>query len=357
MKNFIFLFLVMAMLFPDIGYGEALFEDVHAVAMPKKFSYRGMPGDIIELKDGSLLMSYTIDGKGGGIAAKKSVDKGKTWGQQFMLVPHKESSAPQGWYAHPSFLRLPNDDIFLAYVYSAETKPYYVHNYYRRSKDDGKTWSHQYILTPYLGQVAMHNDKFCLLSSGRILAPVEYKRKRPSSADHSDFAAATFYSDTNGHSWFMSNEINVLPIEAQEPHVVELKDGRVLLVFRTYSGFIGRAYSSDGGKTWSKGELLKDVKMSKNASAISVDRIPSTGDLLMIRATGRGCENKRCRTPLVSAISKDEGQSWIYEKVMFGGDEDYGYQSVTFVDDLALMSYHRTDGLHVARISIDWFYE
>lgn len=29
---------------------------------------------------------------------------------------------------------------------------------------------------------------------------------------------------------------------------------------------------------------------------------------------------------------------------------------MTFVDDMALISYHQRDGLHVARIGIDWLY-
>ncbi len=332
-----------------------LFEQIHAVPMAKgKYGYRSWPGDIVELKDGRLLMAY----KNEGIAARTSEDRGRTWSDEFMLVPNPRPPSLQGYYCHPSFLRLPNGDMLLSYIYNAQTIPYYGHNYYRRSSDEGRTWSEQYVLTPYAGYIIVHNDKLRLLSDGRIIAPAEYKKHRPSSADHSDYAAVTFYSDTDGYSWQMSkNDVDVLPHEAQEPHVVELKEGRVMLLFRTYSGYVGRAYSADRCETWSAGELVEDLPLSKNASALTIDRIPTTGDLLLMRCTGEGGPEGRYRTPFVAAISQDDGQTWIHERVIAGDpDEDYGYQSVTFVEDMAIVSYHTRDGLYVARIGVDWFY-
>ncbi|HIG18588.1 MAG TPA: exo-alpha-sialidase [Candidatus Handelsmanbacteria bacterium] len=112
-------------------------------------------------------------------------------------------------------------------------------------------------------------------------------------ADHRDYATIVLYSDTDGHSWQISdNDIDVLSHESQEAHVVELHDGRLLLMFRTYSGSVGRAWSSDRGQTWSEGKY---------------------------------------RTPLVSAISQEEGWSWGQERILEGDkDDDYGYQSVLF---------------------------
>jgi hypothetical protein len=37
-------------------------------------------------------------------------------------------------------------------------------------------------------------------------------------------------------------------------------------------------------------------------------------------------------------------------------DDDYGYPSLTFLNDMALVSYHKRDGIYAARIGIDWFY-
>ena len=349
------LIVALLLLLATAGFGEPFFEDVHVVPMPlAEWGYRGMNGDILELKDGTLVYCYTNNG----IAARTSEDKGRTWSEEFVLVPNPGPPTTQGYYCHPSFLRLPNGEILLSCIYGAATTPHFENNHYQRSNDEGQTWSEQFIVTPYPAYTIMHNDKLRLLSTGRILAPAEYKKHRPSEADHSDYVSLVFYSDTNGYSWLVAkNDIDALPHEAQEPHVVELKDGRVMLMFRTYSGFCGRSYSADGGETWSPPELVKDLKMTPNTSAITVDRIPSTGDLLLIRCVGRG-EGERTRTPLVSAISKDDGQTWINQRVIGGEpDNDYGYQCVDFVDNMALIGYHKRDGLWLARISLDWFYQ
>jgi len=90
------------------------------------------------------------------------------------------------------------------------------------------------------------------------------------------------------------------------------------------------------------------------SGAVTITRLPSTGDLLLIRITG-GKDRKR--SPLTCMISKDEGETWLNPRnIADDPDGDYGYQSVTFVDDLAIISYHALDGLHVARIGTDWFY-
>ena len=333
---------------------QPLFEDVHVVKVePGEYGPRGMPGDITVLGDGSLLMCYTLDG----IKARKSTDEGRTWGEEFTLVANPAPPSTQGRYCHPSFLQLASGDLLLSYIYAADTLPYHGHSYYKRSADDGQTWSEQFCMTPNSGYNLMHNDKLKQLSTGRIIAPVEYKKQWPSEKDHNGYVCIAFTSDDNGYSWQRSaNDVDILPHEAQEPDVQELKDGRVMMTFRTYSGCMGQAFSEDGGTTWSEGELLEDLKLPRSG-AITLTRIPSTGDLLLIRITG-GSPNKRlARSPLTAMISRDDGETW--ENPRSIGDDpegDYGYQSVTFVGDVAIVSYHALDGLHVARIGADWFY-
>jgi sialidase-1 len=352
--------IMLVLLVGKYSYGASLFEDAHVVKMPKgKYGPRSMPGDIVELKDGTLLMCYTMSPSWGpapfGIVARKSSDKGRTWSDPFSLVPNPQPPSTKGYYCHPSFVRLPNGDILLSYIYAAEALPYYGHNYYKRTANEGLTWSEQFVMTPHPGYVIMHNAKLLRLSTGRLIAPTEYKARWPSTNDHGGYVSLVFYSDDQGYSWQVArNMIDMNPHEAQEPHVVELKDGRLLLMFRTYSGSMGRAYSTDKGETWSKGELVKELSLPRSG-AVTVTRIPSTGDLLLIRITGAGKEGKR--TPLTSAVSRDEGATWTNERHIAADPEgDYGYQSVTFVDNVAVISYHALDGLHVARIGPDWFY-
>ena len=102
------------------------------------------------------------------------------------------------------------------------------------------------------------------------------------------------------------------------------------------------------------GEHLRDLKLPPNSSALNVKRIPSTGDLLLLRCAD-GVDRRR--TPFVSAISRDDGNTWTDERVIMGDpNDDYGYPSLLFLDGTAVISFHKRDGLYVARIPIDWFY-
>ncbi|MGC9320330.1 MAG: sialidase family protein [Armatimonadota bacterium] len=352
----------MLLLLPVAACAEALFEDQLIVPVPESWhGPRGMPGDLIELTDGRLLLAYTrygyaAGGKETGIWARTSDDRGQTWSEEYPLLLDPGPPSENGRYAHPSFLRLPDGDLLMSYIYDVSVDPGYGHTYYRRSDDDGETWSDQFILTPHPERMLVHNDKLVLLSDGRIIAPAEFS-PGAQQGSHSNYVSTAYYSDNNGYAWRMSQSIIRANYEVQEPHVVELRDGRLMMMFRTYSGFCGRSYSEDRGQTWSEPEALEDVPMTPRASAITVDRIPSTGDLLLIRCRGLGQE-ERARTPLVSAISTDEGETWEHERVLFGEpDGDYGYQSVDFVDDMVILSYHQRDGLHVARIGVQWLYE
>jgi hypothetical protein len=210
------------------------------------------------------------------------------------------------------------------------------------------------MVTPQPGYVLVHNAKFLVLSSGRIIAPVSYKKHglRIPVDDHGGYVCCSFYSDDNGYSWLRSkNDVDVLPIEGQEPHVVELKDGRLMMLFRTGSKYVGRAYSDDGGETWSEGELVKALPMPRMCP-LTVDRIPTTGDLLLTL-----CSGPRGRTPLFSMISRDDGETWTNRRnILDDPDTRYGYQFVEFLDDEVLVVTAGGLGVQVVRMGVDWLY-
>ncbi len=339
----------------------ALFEDVHALKLEKKtHGYRGNNGDFLELVDGAVLYAYTDTN--GNLAAMKSKDQGRTWGEATVLLP-KPAPPAKGRYVHPSLLRVEGGDILLAYIYSTHpTTPYHGHNYYRRSSDEGQTWTDQFVMTPYPGYVIAHNDRLFTLSTGRIVTMAEYKAHWPSSRDHSGYVGIAFFSDDGGYSWQASkNTVDMMPIEVQEADGVELKDGRVLMFARSYSGHPVRAYSEDGCETWSKGEVIEELDMPY-AGLPTVRRIPNTGDLLFIWISEKSVDAQnpkvKRRCALSSAISTDEGKTFIHQRnIVRDPEDDFGYQCIHFFDDnTVLLGYHARDGLHAARIGVDWFY-
>ena len=351
---------IVLMMVTASALGEGLFEETLAVEVEKGLrGPRGMPGDIVQLADGSLLMAYTRDE---GIVGIKSTDVGKTWGEPLVMFPNPGPPA-KGRFGHPGFLRLANGEILISYIHSLHpATPYFATTYYRRSADEGRTWTEKFILTPHPGYVLVHNDRLFTLSTGRIVAMAEYKAHMPSTRDHSGYVGLSFFSDDQGHSWQVSkNVVDMQPVEVQEADAVELKDGRLMMFARTYSGFPVRAYSSDRGETWSEGEPMKQLEMPY-AGLPTVRRIPSTGDLLFVWISERSVDKddpkiaRRCA--LSSAISKDEGQSFEHQRnIARDPEDDFGYQCIEFIgDDLAVMAYHARAGLRVARIGIDWFY-
>ena len=66
--------------------------------------------------------------------------------------------------------------------------------------------------------------------------------------------------------------------------------------------------------------------------------------------------SRRCA--LSSAISRDEGKTFIHQRnIARDPDDDFGYQCIEFLEGgPAIIGYHCRDGLRVARIGIDWFY-
>jgi sialidase-1 len=360
---------------------QTAFEDVVAFKVDPPAFTRGVNGDMIELSDGRLLYAFgdTPDGPEGMLACY-SHDRGRTWSEPRTLLPMPDKAlrCPGGeWASTPSFLRRRNGQLMMSFIWAVNESDPYGHTYYRISLDDGQTWSDPKVITSSDSLYTLvHNNKLLRLSDGRILAPAEIRIDVGLNDDHRGYVSTAWFSDDDGHIWKRSdNVVDMLAqgVEAQEPHVVELKDGRLLMLFRTYSGFVGQSYSQDRGRTWSPGEKVDALPLPAGSSALHVSRIPSTGDLLLVRCIGNGGKrpdehprvfNRRdghkhpIRTPLTSCISRDEGRTWTHERIIAGDPYgDFGYPCVLHLDDVTLIGYHAFDGLHVARVTPDWFYE
>ncbi|MBN2292405.1 MAG: exo-alpha-sialidase [Pirellulales bacterium] len=375
----------------DAGKGPANFEDHIIVPLSPNQVHRGITGSILKLKENSLLFAYSFSAEeplskrypGGGIAARKSKDLGRTWSEASILQPRVGA----GETIHPSLLRLPDGKILLAYdVQNLTTDDTNVggdqHMYVRVSSDEGKTWSEQMSATHMPGICHTMPGKMVLLSTGRIILPVE--SSWPVDGNH--FVSLCFYSDNNGSIWWPSkNHVEFDPDdkkhpEASEPSVVELADGRLIMICRTQRGYLARSYSQDMGLNWSKPELITDLHCSP--SGFHVVRLPTTGDLLAIYCNNPHTvewlegTNKtkvdvaqlknyplgRVRAPLSTAISRDGGKTWHHHRNITNDPKgvygDYGYPCVTFLDQgkILLINYHAIDGIHLARIGVNWFY-
>lgn len=323
---------------------------------------RNTEGSILRLGDDSLLFAVTQFVGGGSdfskarIVARRSRDGGRTWGPPKVL---QESTGKMNVMS-VTLRRLnhPNDDT-IALFYLQKNSFDDLRVYVRFSTDEGKTFGESIRVTTEPGYHVLNNDRVTQLASGRLLVPVA------STADVrkvNHFVSYCWMSDDAGKTWRKGKgQVDQPKRGAMEPEVIELRDGRVMMIVRNQLGYIGVSYSSDEGDTWSKPGRLSDLKAPEAPSTLR--RIPSTGDLLLVWnnnfTAGAGHSGKR--TPLTAAVSSDEGKTWRnIRNLETRTDRTYAYTSLTFVKDHTVMSYWERDGSRFSTrfrsLPTSWFY-
>ena len=335
---------------------------------PNEGNPRNSEGDIIELKDERLCLIYTrfTGGSGDHAAAdlvmRISEDDGKSWSDDHVVVEH-----PGGLNVMSvSLLRLANGNIALFYL--RKTSKEDCRPLMRISSDEGKTWSQPTVcITDKVGYYVLNNDRAVQLRSGRLILPVAW-HQGPGQARDTAGIIMCYLSDDNGKTWRRSKDSfkGYAPdgkrITVQEPGVVELKDGRLMMFMRTNAGSQYICHSHDSGETWSKAQ---PSSLASPLSPASIKRIPWTDNLLCIWNDHSGLHRYPAgrRTPLCVAISKDEGKTWSRSRIIEGDPEGwYCYTAITFVDDQALLAYCAGDRkigglnrLKVLAVPKDWF--
>jgi len=341
---------------------EVVVQDVFPAT---KENPRYSEGSIIALRNGSLLFATTefIDSSSdfakARIIGKTSTDGGRSWSQARVLQENiggkNVMSVTLRFLGEKLEEKTP-----LAMFYLVKNDLNDLKAYVRLSTDDAKTFGEPILVTQGDGYHVLNNDRITRLSSGRLLVSVAWTSD-VRQVNH--FTSFCFFSDDNGKSWERGKgSVDYSKRGAMEPEVLELKDGRVLMIIRTQSGYIAASYSSDDGETWSQ-PTSWGVRAPEAPSTLR--RIPSTGDLLLIwndtYSQGKGHGGRR--TPLTAAISSDEGKTWRLKKQLeTDPDSTYAYTSLMFHHGRAVMSYYvgEKNGFYSTRfrsLPIAWFYQ
>ncbi len=319
---------------------------------------RNSEADAVVLRDGRILFAWTEfigDGKSdwttARLSARISSDQGLTWGDRFTL---QENIGAMN-VMEPDLLRLKSGKIL--FIFCRKNSPADAAPFVRISRDDAKTFSPPVpmAITPSPSYTGFNHDRAIQLKSGRILMPLFFTSDYRTDPH---IRSRVYYSDNEGASWKPSETILDLPQSkagAQEPGVIELLDGRVMLWVRTDLGRIYRAYSRDKGKTFS--ELKPIPELDSPLSPQSIKRHPKSGDLVLVWNNA-----VKTRTPLSAAVSSDEGLTWKHVKVIDEvPGETYAYTSIEWLRDKALLSYYvGAEGrwaLRMKLLPLNWFYE
>lgn len=331
---------------------------------PSSNNPRNSEGDFIKLENGRILFIYThftggtADDASAYLASRYSDDGGVTWSQQDQLVLANEAVFN---IMSVSLLRLPGGEIALFYLRKnaeGDCVPLV-----RISTDEAQTWGPAKVCVNEPGYYVMNNDRVVQLSGGRILLPLALHFT--AAGQLSDTAQIFCYcSDDNGKTYFKSGSAaNPEQVVTQEPGVVELKNGRIMLFCRTESGVQYLSYSNDRGATWSP---LQASIIKSPLSPASIKRLPTTGDLLLVWNNNyKPVMDGGKRTPFNLAISRDDGKSWERIKNIESDPAGwYCYTAIEFVGDDVLLGHcagntRFSSGLattHITRLSRNWIY-
>jgi Neuraminidase (sialidase) len=263
-----------------------------------------------------------------------------------------------------SLLRLQNDEIAMFYLRKNDTDDCIP--YMRISTDEAKTWSEPTgVITDKEGYFVLNNDRVIQLQDGTLMLSVA-KHAGPDMEWRSGAELYAYISEDNGKTWQSSEQVpNPEDIVLQEPGLVELNDGSILMVIRSNAGVQCYSYSEDKGQTWS---AVEKSNLVSPVSPATIERIPGTGDLLAVwnNNLADDPEIAKLRTPLNSAISRDEGKTWTNVKTLESDPDGwYCYIAMDFVGDDVLLGYcagNRPEGTglsvtNISKINKDWFYE
>lgn len=319
-------------------------------------------GSMVELNNGDLLLAVTEFIGGGSdfsrarIVGRRSSDGGASWGDSVVL---QETTGKLNVMS-VTFrrLRVPNQNT-IAMFYLQKNSGDDLRVFVRFSQDECRTFGERVLVTAEDGYHVMNNDRVTQLSNGRLLVPVA-STSNVRTVNH--FTSRCWISDDAGKSWRRGKgEVDLPKRGAMEPEVVELRDGRLLMITRSQLGYIASSHSEDGGDTWSSAVPLGKLRAPEAPATIR--RIPSTGDLLLVwnNVFKDGAGHGGRRTPLTAAISSDEGQTWRQIRNLETDDKrTFSYVSVLFSRGKAHLSYWdntaRNYSTRYRAMPISWFY-
>ncbi len=331
---------------------------------PSAENCRNSEGAFADLGNNRLLFAYSRFKQGSGddddqadIVGRFSNDGGITWSDhdEILIANHNGMNVM-------SVSLLPLQDSGLGMFYLNKISRKDCRPELRRSYDQGRTWSEPTVLTSTPGYYVLNNDRVIRLCSGRLVAPVALHRtihQENGETTHDWQALIMFFlSDDDGRTWRESLDWQAPTLSGlcfQEPGMVELSDGRLMCLIRTNFGQQWATWSSDGGEHWSP---AVPTTIMGPCSPATVKTIPGTEKLLLAwndHARPGPCiigaetgllppldpqPGSNGRTPLVLAISHDQGMNW-GKRLCIEDSPDHGfcYVSMHFTADAVLLAY------------------
>lgn len=297
-------------------------------------------GTTVKLKDGTLVHAFnlrfgeedmsnwhahyarTVIGK------VESRDGGKTWSEpEVMFESNTGINA-----SHPALRRLANGELGATYQ-RINTKPIdqwdsenwlksltNADKIFRYSKDEGKTWSKEILISPPTGYWTSGHDRLLVHSNGRLIQPL-HTQVNFDKGIHNVVATKVAWSDDHGRTWHLGEQLlevrklatgyrNIRVSNFHEVAIAERADGSIYMIGRTSAGRLYQSESFDRGETWT---TPNPTELYSPEAPPNIERIPGSDDILLIwnsQSVYNTHSHLGQRLTLASMISSDGGKTW-----------------------------------------------
>ena len=257
---------------------------------------------------------------------KRSTDNGRTWSKLRIFLPDNSTKNAHNGIRNIVPVQLKyNQRILLPFCQHGHILQSY-------SDDDGLTFAKPEIIPnvtkPEWQAISLGPPSSILLQSNRILIPAHYALNTSEGGAFS--IGYTMLNDHNGQidKWYLGGEFklgNLFPNEAQ---AVELLPNNNSIFINSRSRDTVRigSYSYDGGITFSKVNVLNTLIQPLHGCEGSTIFHPKTNQLLYT-----GLSELSQRTNLSLYISTDHGNQWSFKKTIWPGPS--AYSALTILND------------------------
>lgn len=258
------------------------------------------------------------------IVVKRSVDNGLTWSEiQFLTNGKKEA------YMDPVALV---DNVTETIFLFTNCWPSDDHSMKKnvawviKSLDDGQSWSEPENITADIiakghfmngfgpgSGTQMQGSKF----KNRLILPTRQ-------SDGKNHRNRIVYSDDHGKTWNIGNPADV----GGEYDITEVAPDTLFYTLRAGSGLRKKAWSHDGGVSWSNSIIDRQIKTTSDYGGCQSSVLAINGILLLTGpAGGDPDEMHEDRQNLKLYLSIDNGNTWDDNLLLF--DKAAGYSNIT----------------------------